>query len=226
MKIWFQNRRYKTKRRQLHAENSLPASARKVAVKVRVWRTLTSSHTSHTRTLSYTRRTASVHLAQHYSIVRPNNFPNSMFEVILVCCWLCEFQEKEGWGFGLGLLERMKRTPGASKENVEICVGGTLRVCDTNTHLHTHTTTPTHTHTTHTHTHNSTLSKVTPLFQTTHKHVHHLHVTSSAPQVLVKDDQIVYDRSELVRPVIYPSVPVPVPPGLHLYWPYHPFSIP
>ena len=43
-----------------------------------------------------------------------------------------------------------------------------------------------------------------------------------AVKVLVKDDQIVYNREELVRPIIYPSIPIP---GFHLYWPYHPFHI-
>ena len=43
-----------------------------------------------------------------------------------------------------------------------------------------------------------------------------------AVKVLVKDDQIVYNRDELVRPIIYPSIPMP---GFHLYWPYHPFHV-
>ncbi|XP_064603393.1 homeobox protein Nkx-3.2-like [Liolophura sinensis] len=34
VKIWFQNRRYKTKRRQLQQEQTLPSTAKKVAVKV------------------------------------------------------------------------------------------------------------------------------------------------------------------------------------------------
>ncbi|XP_074640193.1 uncharacterized protein LOC141898263 [Tubulanus polymorphus] len=36
VKIWFQNRRYKTKRKQMQQEQALPSSARKVAVKVLV----------------------------------------------------------------------------------------------------------------------------------------------------------------------------------------------
>ena len=36
IKIWFQNRRYKTKRRQLQQDQTLTAGARKVAVKVLV----------------------------------------------------------------------------------------------------------------------------------------------------------------------------------------------
>ena len=40
-----------------------------------------------------------------------------------------------------------------------------------------------------------------------------------AVKVLVKDDQKLYSRSDLVRPLLYPSIPIP---GLSLYYPYHP----
>ncbi len=41
-----------------------------------------------------------------------------------------------------------------------------------------------------------------------------------AVKVLIKDDQKMYSPEELVRPLLYPSIPIP---GLHLYYPYQPF---